>query len=96
MNSQSHTVCECGCEVYYVHDEGDFFPEEVAVSSSGEPFEDACDDIYTTLKDAINDWCEKMNVKQGERTDEEMMNFINEYEYDDDDTYFYIRQFTFE
>jgi len=25
-----------------------------------------------------------------------MMDFINEYEYDDDDTYFYIRQFTFE
>ena len=70
--SISYRVCECGCEVYYVHDECDFFPEEVAVSSSGEPFEDA------------------------ERTDEEMMNFINEYEYDDDDTYFYIRQFTFE
>ena len=94
--SISYRVCECGCEVYYVHDEGDFFPEEVAVSSSGEPFEDACDDIYTTLKDAINDWCEKMNIEQGERTDEEMMNFINEYEYNDDDTYFYIRQFTFE
>lgn len=65
--SISYRVCECGCEVYYVHDEGDFFPEEVAVSSSGEPFEDACDDIYTTLKDAINDWCEKMNIEQGER-----------------------------
>ena len=37
-----------------------------------------------------------MNIEEGERTDEEMMNFINEYEYDDDDTYFYIRQFTFE
>ena len=79
-----------------MHDEGCFFPEEVAVSSSGEPFEDACDDIYNTLKDAINDWCEKMDIKQGGRTDEEMMNFINEYEYDDDDTYFYIRQFAFE
>ena len=94
--SISYRVCECGCEIYYVHDEGNFFPEEVAVSSSGEPFEDACDDIYTTLKDAINDWCEKMHIEQGERTDEEMMDFINEYEYDDDDTYFYIRQFTFE
>ena len=94
--SISYRVCECGCEVYYVHDEGSFFPEEVAVSSSGEPFEDACDDIYTTLKDAINEWCEKMNVQQGQRTDEEMMNFINDYEHEDDDTYFYIRQFTFE
>ena len=25
--SISYRVCECGCEVYYVHDEGDFFPE---------------------------------------------------------------------
>ena len=94
--SISYRVCECGCEVYYVHDEGNYFPEEVAVSSSGEPFEDACDDIYSTLKDAINEWCEKMDIIQGERTDEEMMDFINEYEYDNDDTYFYIRQFTFE
>ena len=75
---------------------GDQLSISYRVCSSGEPFEDACDDIYTTLKDAINEWCEKMNIKQGERTDEEMMNFINEYEYDDDDTYFYIRQFTFE
>lgn len=94
--SISYRVCECGCEVYYVHDEENFFPEEVAVSSSGEPFEDACDDIYSTLKEAIEEWCEKMGVKQGSRTDEEMMDFINDYEYDNDDTYFYIRQFTFE
>ena len=37
-----------------------------------------------------------MNVEQGERTVEDMMDFINEYEYDEDDSYFYIRQFTFE
>ena len=79
-----------------MHDEGDFFPEEVAVSSCGEPFEDACDDIYTTLNDAINEWCEKMDIEQGEKSDEEMMDIIDEYEYDDDDTYFNIRQFTFE
>ena len=56
----------------------------------------ALDDIYTTLKDAINEWCVKMNIDQGERTDEEMMDFINEYDYEDDETYFYIRTFTFE
>ena len=27
---------------------------------------------------------------------EEMMDFINEYDYEDDETYFYIRTFTFE
>ena len=92
----SYRVCECGCEVYYVHDEGNYFPEEACVSSYGEPFEDACDDVYDTIADAIKEWCSKMNIEQGERTDEEMMDFINEYEYEDDETYFYIRAFTFE
>lgn len=94
--SISYRVCECGCEVYYVHDEGNYFPEEACVSSYGEPFEDACDDVYETIADAIKEWCSKMNIEQGERTDEEMMNFINEYDYEDDETYFYIRTFTFE
>lgn len=92
----SYRVVECGCEAYYVHDEGNYFPEEACVSSYGEPFEDACDDVYDTIADAIKEWCSKMNIEQGERTDEEMMNFINEYDYEDDETYFYIRTFTFE
>lgn len=94
--SISYRVCECGCEVYYVHDEGNYFPEEACVSSYGEPFEDASDDVYETIADAIEEWCSKMNIEQGERTDEEMMDFINEYDYEDDETYFYIRTFTFE
>lgn len=94
--SISYRVCECGCEVYYVHDEGNYFPEEACVSSYGEPFEDACDDVYETIADAIKEWCSKMNIEQGERTDEEMMDFINEYDYEDEETYFYIRTFTFE
>ena len=94
--SVSFRVCECGCEVFYVHDEGNFFPEECCVSAYGEPFEEACEDVFDTLKDAIDEWCSKMNIEQGERTDEEMMDFINEYEYENDDTYFYIRTFTYE
>ena len=75
-----------------------FFPEEVEVYSSSEPFGDVCDDIFNTLKDAINEWFGKMNVQQGERTDEEMVHFINDYDYDYDneDTYFYIHQFSSE
>ena len=92
----SYRVVECGCEAYYVHDEGNYFPEEACVSSYGEPFEDACDDVYDTIADAIKEWCSKMNIEQRERTDEEMMDFINEYDYEDDETYFYIRTFTFE
>ena len=94
--SISYRVCECGCEVYYTHDEGDFFPEECCVSSYGKPFQDACDDVYETVEDAIREWVSKTGVEQGERTQEQMVDFINEYEYDDEDTYFYIRLFTFE
>lgn len=94
--SISYRVCECGCEVYYTHDEGDFFPEECCVSSYGKPFQDACDDVYETVEDAIKEWVSKTGVEQGERTQEQMVDYINEYEYDDEDTYFYIRLFTFE
>ena len=93
--SISYRVCECGCEVHYTHDEGDFFPEECCVSSYGKPFQDACDDVYETVEDAIKEWVSKTGVEQGERTQEQMVDFINEYEYDDEDTYFYIRLFTF-
>ena len=92
--SISYRVCECGCEVHYTHDEGDFFPEECCVSSYGKPFQDACDDVYETVEDAIKEWVSKTGVEQGERTQEQMVDFINEY--DDEDTYFYIRLFTFE
>lgn len=94
--SISYRVCECGCEVYYVHDEGSFFPEECCVSSNGKPFEDAYDDVYDTVKDAINEWVSKTGIEQGERTEEQMVNFINKYEYENEETYFYIRLFTFE
>ena len=43
--SVSYREIECGCDIFYVHDEQGFFPEECCVSSSGEPFEDACEDI---------------------------------------------------
>ena len=94
--SISYRVCECGCEVYYVHDEGSYFPEECCVSAYGEPFDDACDDVYETVKDAIKEWVSKTGIEQGERTEEQMVDFINQYEYENEETYFYIRLFTFE
>ena len=65
--------------------------KEISRRKTGNAYE-----FLSVNTEILNEWCEKMNIEQGERTDEEMMNFINEYEYDDDDTYFYIRQFTFE
>ena len=38
--SISYREIECGCNLFYVHDEQGFFPEECCVSSSGEPLED--------------------------------------------------------
>ena len=93
--SISYREIESGCDIYFVHDECGWFPEECCVSSSGEPFEESCGDVFSTVKDAINEWCTKMNIEQGERTDAEMLEYISEYEYDDLDTYFYINEFTF-
>ena len=86
--SISYREIECGCEIFHVHDEGGFFPEECCVSSSGGNFEDICEDVYDTICDAIEAWCEKTGINQGERTEEEMVDFINEYEYDSEDTYY--------
>ena len=93
--SISYREIEPGCDIYFVHDECGWFPEECCVSSSGEPFEESCGDVFSTVKDAINEWCTKMNIEQGERTDAELLEYISEYDYDDLDTYFYINEFTF-
>ena len=93
--SISYREIEPGCDIYFVHDECGWFPEECCVSSSGEPFEESCGDVFSTVKDAINEWCTKMNIEQGERTDAEMLEYTSEFEYDDLDTYFYINEFTF-
>ena len=94
--SISYREIEPGCVIFCVHDEGEFFPEECCVSSSGEPFEDLCDDAFDTVDDAIQEWCSKMEVERGDKSEDEMMDYINEYEYEDLDTYFYINKFTFE
>ena len=94
--SISYREIECGCEIFHVHDEGNFFPEECCVSSSGGSFDDVCEDVYDTISDAIKAWVEKTGIVQGERTNEEMVDFINEYVYDTDDTYFYIHPFEFD
>ena len=93
--SISYREIEPGFDIYFVHDECGWFPEECCVSSSGEPFEESCSDVFSTVKDAINEWCTKMNIEQGKRTDAEMLEYISEYDYDDLDTYFYINEFTF-
>lgn len=91
----NYRVIECGCEVFYVHQESgiDFFPEECCVTSSGGPFDEVYEDTYATVADAIQEWCDKMQIERGDRPDEEMVKFIEDFEYEDDCTYFNIYEF---
>ena len=94
--SISYREIEVGCCIFCTHDEGEWFPEQAIVSSSGEPFDDVCEDAYMTFDDAINEWCEKMKFNREGRSTDEMLELIDEYEYDDLDTYFNIYAITFE
>ena len=87
---------ECGCGIFSVHDEGEYFPEQCCVSASGEPFDDLCEETFDTVKHAITLWCELTGIEQGKRDEAEMVELINDYEYGDEDTYFYINPFEFE
>lgn len=93
--SISYREIEPDCDIFYVHDECGWFTEECCVSSSGEPFEDACDDVYDTIEDAIKEWCSKMGIERADRSESEMLDFIHDYEYENEDTYFYINSFVF-
>lgn len=87
---------ECGWGIFCVHDEGEHFPEECCVSAYGEPFEAMNEEPFDTVADAIEVWCEKTGIKRGERSDEEMLDYIAQYEYEDDETFFFINKFEFE
>lgn len=62
--SISFREIECGCGIYRVHDEGDFFPEECCVSASGEPFGEICEEPVDSERDAIKLWCSLTGVGQ--------------------------------
>ena len=94
--SISYREIECGCEIYSVHDKGSFFPEECCISSAGEPFEESCEEAFGTIEEAIKLWCNLTGIEQQGKSQDEMVDFINEYEYEDEDTYFYIHPFEFE
>ena len=57
---------EPGCDIFYTHDENDFFPEECYVTAYGELFED-CEGAYSTFGDAIKLWCEKDRYLTGRK-----------------------------
>ena len=48
------------------------------------------------IEDAIAEWTSKTGIGQGDRSKKEMVDFINSYGYESEETYFYIHPFTFE
>ena len=88
-----------GChDLFYAINE--ILEDELSISyreiePGGNLFEDICE-IYNTIADVIKEWCSKTGIKQEKRSDEEMMEFINEYEYENDDTFFNIYPFEYE
>ena len=66
------------------------------LSAYGEPFEAMNEEPFDTVADAIEVWCEKTSINRGERSDEEMLEYIAQYEYEDEKTFFFINKFEFE
>ena len=94
--SISYRETEPGCNIYCVHDEGDFFPEECMVAAGGKLFCDIDGDCFQSVGDAINEWCETMNYERKEMADSDMLSIIENYEYEDENTFFNIHVFTYE
>ena len=73
--------------------------ENTLLSFETESAWDACTEHFAEINQQQHhqhEWVSKTGIEQGERTEEQMVDFINEYEYENEETYFYIRVFTFE
>ena len=80
-------------EYFCIHDEGGFFPQKCVASIN-----DGCCLRYVyfdTIKAAIHQWCSMMGVERGDKSEEEMVEYINNYVYTEGDNYFFIHEITF-
>lgn len=101
--SISYRVEETGMALFYVHDEGLFFPERFYVSAYYEDEIDSYDDNpiegeQLSMDKIFDAWCGiigKSPKEFGENlTDRKMMNIIDEYEdYKSENTYFNVYEF---
>ena len=91
--SISFRECEWMTEHFCVHDEGGFFPQKCVAT-----IKDGCYLRYVyfdTIKAAIHEWCSMMGVERGDKSEEEMVENINNYVYTEGDNYFFIHEITF-
>jgi hypothetical protein len=88
---------EPGQDIFFIHDEDGFFGEECILYADGNPFDYQCEELFDTIDDAIDFWCERMGVKREmSLSQKQYLDMINKYEYDDEDTYFNLYTFTYE
>ena len=79
--------------IFRIHDEREFFAKICCVFSFGDPFNDLYYFDFNSIEDAIQEWCSKMGVERGDKSEEEMMDYINGYEYDEMGSYFEIQKY---
>ena len=80
--------------IFRIHDEGGFFTEKCCVFSYGAPFDNLYFYDFDSIEDAIQEWCSRMGVERGDKSEEEMIDYINGYEYDEMDSHFEICKYT--
>ena len=80
--------------IFRIHDEGEFFAKICCVFSFGDPFDELYFYDFNSIEDAIQEWCSKMGVERGDKSEEEMIDYINGYEYDEKGSYFEICKYT--
>lgn len=91
--SISYLEKEISAGVFCIHDEGEFFTAKCCVYSFGDPFDGFYYDDFNSIEDAIQEWCSKMGVERGDKSEEEMIDYINGYEYDEMGSYFEIQKY---
>lgn len=74
--SISYRGAQSGEELFIVHDEGGFFPEECCVDAYEGPFPYMHNKPFMTVDDAIDCWCRYMRISREGRSTEEMLRLI--------------------
>ena len=82
--------------LFRIYDEGEFFTAKCCVYSFGGPFDDLWYVDFDSIEDAIQEWCSKMGVERGDKSEEEMMDYINGYEYNGLRSFFEIHKYIIE
>ena len=82
---------ESGSDIFWIHDEGGYFPERYFVDCDG--WKDCESDYFETAKEVVDYWCKLTGEKRDGKTDKEMLDVIEDWEYENDDMFFVVHEF---